>query len=121
MNNPLDAVDRSPTPREAAAQKLLYELVGLCIRQNASDLHLVPGLPPYLRIDGVLEPQPQRGPISREEMTALAEELVWPYDRAPLEKTGALDGAFSSPDGARFRFNLFRKQGELAIAFRRLE
>jgi twitching motility protein PilT len=32
-----------------------------------------------------------------------------------------VDGAVSGPNNTRFRFNLFRRQGELAVALRRLE
>jgi twitching motility protein PilT len=38
-----------------------------------------------------------------------------------LEKTGALDGAMTGPEGRRYRFNIFRRQGGLSIAIRRLE
>ena len=43
------------------------------------------------------------------------------FDRKGLERTGSVDGAISAPDGTRFRFNVFRRQGALAIALRRLE
>ena len=59
--------------------------------------------------------------VDPERINAIADELAQPYDRTPLETTGSLDGAFSGPDGVRFRFNLFRRQGQLAIAVRRLE
>jgi len=100
---------------------LLDHLLELCIRQNGSDLHLGVGLPPYVRIQGILEPQSQHEPIAAKQMEDLAEELLWPYDRAPLERTGSLDGALNAADGTRFRFNIFRRQGGLAIALRRLE
>ena len=38
----------------AAAGRLLESLLGECVRQDASDLHLVPDLPPYLRVEGLL-------------------------------------------------------------------
>jgi twitching motility protein PilT len=102
-------------------EKLLQELLALCIRADASDLHLAPGLPPYLRVEGVLRPQEDREPLSAETLNALADELGRPYDRSPLQTTGSLDGAFTGPEGVRFRFNVFRRQGQLALAIRRLE
>jgi twitching motility protein PilT len=98
-----------------------HELLELCIRADASDLHLAPGLPPYLRVEGILQPQTGRAPVSPEQITAIVEDLVRPYDRRPLETTGSLDGAFTGPEGVRFRFNVFRRQGQLAVAVRRLE
>lgn len=92
-----------------------------CLRLDASDLHLAPNLPPHFRIHGVLEPRSGAEPITPEILQSLADELARGLNRASLEATGSLDGAFSAPDGTRFRFNIFRRQGELAIALRRLE
>ena len=104
-----------------AALELLNSLLALCIAHDASDLHLVAGLPPYLRIEGILEPHTVYGPITLEQMKSLAEELLRPCGGTALERTGAQDGALSGVDGSRFRFNVFRRQGEPAIALRRLE
>ena len=41
--------------------------------------------------------------------------------RQPLEANGSLDGAMTGPDGTRYRFNVFRRQGRLSISIRRLE
>ena len=45
-----------------AADGALESLLGECVRQDASDLHLVPDLPPYLRSGG---PASSRRPIAR--------------------------------------------------------
>ena len=42
-------------------------------------------------------------------------------DRPPLTAPGSLDGAVTASGGARFRYNIFRRQGKLAVALRRLE
>jgi twitching motility protein PilT len=104
-----------------SVRQLLNDLLAECVRQDASDLHLSPGLPAYLRVHGVLEPLEARGPLSPETLAALGEELMGTTDRAAYRGTGSLDGAFSADDGTRFRFNVFRRQGEVAIALRRLE
>jgi twitching motility protein PilT len=103
------------------ARTLLDDLLAECKRQDASDIHLAPRLPPYLRVHGVLEPQENRLALSPTELEALAEELARGFDRASLQTTGSLDGALSAGDGTRYRFNVFRRGGQLAIALRRLE
>jgi twitching motility protein PilT len=108
-----------PTPD--AANRTLHSLLAECVRCDASDLHLVPGLPPYLRVEGVLEPQHDRPALSPEATEAIARQLAAEISREPLEKTGSLDGAMTGPDGTRYRFNVFRRQGGLSIAVRRLE
>ena len=96
-------------------ETLLDQLLEACVEQDASDLHLAPDLPPYFRIHGVLEPSAQFPAVSSEQMTALADRLAVGFDKQSLERTGSLDGALTSA-GARFRFNVFRRQGALGIA-----
>ena len=98
----------------------LTELLQLCVTRDASDLHLVPGAAPYLRVYGELAPLPEAAPLSASEVAALAEELVGDHGRSALAKSGVADGALSRV-GARFRFNVARRQGELSVALRRLE
>ena len=104
-----------------ADESVLAGLLAECVRLDASDLHLAPGLAPYFRIHGILEPHEKLPPVTPEEVNALAAELGHAFDRTALERTGSLDGAVSATDGTRFRFNVFRRQGQLAIALRRLE
>jgi len=98
----------------------LAALLDACVKADASDLHLAAGSPPYLRVHGILDPVGS-SPIGLAEVTALAENLVRGDLAAALAEKGARDGAVSAPDGTRFRFNVFRRQGELSIALRRLE
>jgi twitching motility protein PilT len=100
---------------------LLDALLADCVRQGASDLHLAPQLPPYLRVHGILEPIAGRQALSAPQTAELAAEISGGLDAAPLTETGSLDGAIGGPDGTRFRFNVFRRQGEYSVAIRRLE
>lgn len=98
----------------------LEELLNTCVQTGASDLHLAPDLPPYLRLHGILEPMSDRPVISPATMLQLARALVADFDTSAVTRTGSVDGACSAA-GARFRFNVFRRQGKLSIAMRRLE
>jgi twitching motility protein PilT len=102
-------------------QALLDRLLGDCVKLDASDLHLVPDRPPYFRIHGVLDPGPGEPPLAAEQLDEIAERLTSAIDRSALERTGSVDGALSASDGTRFRFNVFRRQGRLAVSLRRLE
>jgi len=108
-------------PASGSAQRLLNTLLHDCVVHDASDLHLAPDLPPYLRLHGVLQPQTDHPRVSAEQIKAIGVHLAAQSDRPPLEGPGSLDGAISAADGTRFRFNVFRRQGKLAIALRRLE
>ena len=103
------------------AGRRLESLLAECMRQGASDLHLVPDLPPYFRVEGKLEPQTGIAPLSAADTEELAAYLSKGLSQQPLQSTGSLDGAVTDPDGTRYRFNIFRRQGRLCIAIRRLE
>ena len=94
-------------------------LLSACVALGASDLHLSPGLPPMLRLQGVLQPVEGATVVSARDMEKIGLRLsaVMPDG---IER-GSIDGAIAGPEGTRFRFNLFRRQGELAAALRRLE
>lgn len=105
----------------SATADLLSRMLSLCVAQDASDLHLAPSLAPYLRVHGILEPQHELGVMEARTTQELGELLTRGFDRSTLDTTGSVDGAMSAPDGTRFRFNVFRRQGAISIALRRLE
>jgi twitching motility protein PilT len=109
-----DASVDSPEPT-------LTRLLAATESAGASDLHLAPGRPPQLRVHGELLPIPDHAPIDSAEIEAIAESIMNSGNRRSLQERGSADGACSSPSGVRFRYNVFRRQGLLAIALRRLE
>jgi twitching motility protein PilT len=105
------------------AVQVLDRLIAVCIAQDGSDLHFSPGLPPYMRHHGELLPMDGEAVYSAATVAELAAELLRRagavVDTASMPR-GSFDGALSAP-GGRFRFNIFRRQGEVAVALRRLE
>ena len=72
-------MEENTQPVQAPVTTLKIEqLLEECMRRNASDLHLQFGLPPILRIDGVLTPV--------NNVPALTEELVRELVFATLDK-----------------------------------
>ena len=111
---------------------LLESLFACCEENGASDIHLSPGEVPRLRIRGELKAMTDYRAFDAETVDEIAMELglatlpVGSSDgservRYLLLKEGALDGAVSSPSGARYRFNLFREMNRHAVALRRLD
>jgi twitching motility protein PilT len=100
---------------------VLEDLLAYCEKNDGSDVHLTPGHPPLVRIDGELVRVAGYERLRAEETEAMSEEIMNSGQRRALEERGAADGACSSPGGARFRFNVFRRQGKRAIVLRRLE
>lgn len=96
-------------------QELLEEMV----ERRASDLHLTSGVPPQLRIDGVLVPcdRPALSPeTSREYSFAMVDEKR--IERLEAEK--GLDTSFGVSGLGRFRLNIYYQRGTVAAAVRHL-
>ncbi|MGA2497929.1 MAG: PilT/PilU family type 4a pilus ATPase [Tepidisphaeraceae bacterium] len=108
------------TPAKMPGQALA-RLLDECERLGGSDLHLAPGREPQVRVHGELGPIPDHGPLTSGELDAMSDVLMNSGQRRSLGERGSADGACSSPGGARFRFNVFLRQGLRAIVLRRLE
>lgn len=89
-----------------------------CIRRNASDLHLQYGLPPVLRVDGVLAPIAGMAGLNEETVKRLIFATLDEEQQKILIKDKEFDYSFAFGDIARFRVNAFHERGKLAAAFR---
>jgi twitching motility protein PilT len=105
--------------RETGLGRLLEHLV----ERRATDLHLVCGLPPILRIDGALK-RAGDAALDEDELARLFAGLVDGPARARLAADGAVDFTLalegSAGGSGRFRVNLHRERGRLAAAIRSL-
>ncbi len=98
----------------------LPALLHLCVEGQSSDMHLVVGQPPLLRQFGQLTTAPDQSPITAEEMEAICGQLLDGFVR-PLQDRGDADGAMTSADGSRFRYNVYKRGGQLCVSLRKLE
>lgn len=96
----------------------LKQLLQLVVDSKASDLHLLAGSPPTLRIDGVLAPVPNEGPLTDETVGALIKEGLTSQQLEIVAMNKELDFSISFSDKARFRVNVYTQKGSLAAAFR---
>lgn len=96
----------------------LDTLLAETLARNASDLHLAVGRPPALRIYGSLVFRHDLPPLEREELDRCFELLATPEQRAGFARDCELDFAYTSQTGDRFRVNVARQRGELAVALR---
>ena len=96
----------------------LVAMLERCVEEGASDLHLSVDRPPLFRLHGRLE-EAGFEPFSSEQFEALAEALMNPRQRQHFAVQMTIDLGFTS-DGERFRLNLFRERGRIALAVRHL-
>jgi twitching motility protein PilT len=84
---------------------------------QASDLHLVAGSVPIIRVHGRLDKTKHRR-LSDEEIRQLVFEVLSDEQIRKFEQTGDLDFAHGIDGEARFRFNIYRTQTGTAAAIR---
>ncbi|MFB3892718.1 MAG: type IV pilus twitching motility protein PilT [Phycisphaerae bacterium] len=89
------------------------------IKAGASDLHLKSGAPVYFRSKTVLRPAKGER-FTERDLEQMALELLNPKQRAALEEGGSIDVAYEIEGSDRFRINIYRQRGTLAIAVRRV-
>jgi twitching motility protein PilT len=89
----------------------------LLVKQNGSDLHLISGNPPRIRLYGEIHPVKYRQ-LSREETLDLLHEIMPDRVRATFEAKGGADFAYSLPGISRFRVNVMRHLGGVGAVFR---
>ncbi|MFH0937285.1 MAG: PilT/PilU family type 4a pilus ATPase [Candidatus Daviesbacteria bacterium] len=96
----------------------IQQLLELTIERGASDLHLVVGYPPMIRVHGDLIPILGEQVISDNEIVGLVTPILSPTQKQVFENTFELDLAIPFENKARFRVNVFREQGHLAVSLR---
>jgi twitching motility protein PilT len=89
----------------------------LVVNQKGSDLHLMSGQPPRIRLYGDLMPIKYRE-LSADETAALLAETMTDEVRQHFEARYSLDFAYEVPGLARFRVNAFRHLHGLGAVFR---
>ncbi len=92
-------------------------LLAGAVKNRASDVHILEGLPPYLRINGDLK-KIEAPPVSHDDMRNLVQEVMPEHLKSDLEANYHVDFSYEIPDVARFRVVLFFQGGRLALAFR---
>ncbi|NLA76518.1 MAG: type IV pilus twitching motility protein PilT [Clostridiales bacterium] len=95
----------------------LDDLLRLTVEKKGSDLHLVVGMPPCLRINGELVKQDF--PIMLPpDVQALIFKIMSELQKEKLYNDWELDMSYSIPSCARFRGNVIVQRGSLAAVFR---
>lgn len=87
--------------------------------QGASDLHLISGSQPILRVHGEME-RVKFKPFTNDDLKAMLYEIA-PEDKIKLfEETGDIDFAYEIPNLARYRANFFQQKWGIGAVFREI-
>ncbi len=94
--------------------------LGRAVEAGASDLHLIPGYPPVLRLHGDLT-ELRGPPVTGEELSPLLTALLPAAARDRLQANKSVDYSFDltvGGEGRRFRANVFQAGGQFAACVR---
>lgn len=86
--------------------------------KGASDVHITVGLPPKMRLNGKLIAMDNYEKMLPPDTKEIADEVMNDKQKAKLEENGQHDMSFSIPGVGRYRLNVFKQRGSIAMAFR---
>ncbi|KKU02958.1 MAG: twitching motility protein [Candidatus Amesbacteria bacterium GW2011_GWA1_46_35] len=98
--------------------KTIQELLQYVIDNKASDLHVVAGAPPTIRLDGVLVPVAAEEAVTPLSAGQLINGVLTAEQKEVLTVNRELDFSFTLAEKARFRVNAYQQKGSMAAAFR---
>src|ERR1035437_1447021 len=95
----------------------IRDILQLAVEKKASDVHLLAGGRPVLRINGKLGMLDSE-PIAPEDMKEIFDSITNEKQRESFQDNLELDFAYTLPGNARFRVNASLQQGTICLVFR---
>src|SRR2546426_12555648 len=103
--------DDGKVPAEARPEPEVNKLFRMVMKHEGSDLHLKVGLPPMMRLKGLIR-QMEMKPLTQEDMERLLVPIMSERLQKIFEETGGADFAHViGNDECRFRVNVFKQRG----------
>jgi twitching motility protein PilT len=116
MNQPQAPAEAAPQQKELNLRGLLQEM----IQKGASDLHITVGERPKIRIDGVLLDSAINHVLAPRDSLRLAYSILTENQKKRFETEDELDFSFGVQNLSRFRGNVYKQRGCVAMAIRQI-
>jgi twitching motility protein PilT len=95
----------------------ISQLLAFGVKNQASDLHLSAGLPPLIRVHGLMR-RTSLDALDHETVQAMVYDIMNDQQRKQYEQQLEVDFAFEIPGLARFRVNAYRQARGAAVVLR---
>ncbi len=92
-------------------------LLEAVIKMGGSDIHIVVGRPPVLRIRGRLRSLDTKV-LDSDDTTSLMKSITPDKNQQELQETGSTDFGFAFGDAGRFRTAIFKQRGNITMVLR---
>lgn len=96
----------------------INQLLQLTVERKASDLHLIVGIPPHIRVEGVLFPVTNESPLTPDFIEQSIRSLLTSEQAERFIVNKEMDFSASYSNHARFRVNAYYQKGTPAVSFR---
>jgi len=96
----------------------LDKLFKIAVEQKASDLHIIVGKPPILRVDGELKEIPNEAALTAEGAQALIFGILSDLQQQKFIAERELDMSYEITDFSRFRVNMHWEKGNVGLVAR---
>ena len=118
--DPARVSEKPDAPAQPAQELSLRVLLHEMIQKGASDLHLTVGDRPKLRVDGDLVNASFTRPLAPKDTLALAYSILTEQQKKRFEMDDELDFSFGVQNLSRFRGNVYKQRGCVAMAIRQI-
>ncbi len=101
------------------ATVLIDKLLQACVKQGASDIHIVVGQPPVFRLHGRMR-KLETKVLEPDDTMALMKSIAPERCQRELQEAGGSDFGFAFGDLARFRVSIFKQRGNISMVLRQI-
>jgi twitching motility protein PilT len=98
---------------------LIDKLLQACVKQGASDIHIVVGQPPVFRLHGRMRKLDTKT-LEPDDTMALMKSIAPDRCQRELQENGSSDFGFAFGDLARFRVSIFKQRGNVSMVLRQI-
>ncbi|UYV14116.1 MAG: PilT/PilU family type 4a pilus ATPase [Phycisphaera sp.] len=114
----MDAGSRAPD--EGDLRVNLHDVLKVAHKANASDIHLVSGQPPVMRVNQVMTPM-DFPVISQESGRAILEEMAPPEAVTTFDRQKDSDFSYEVDGLSRYRVNAHLQRGQVGLCLRAIK
>lgn len=98
---------------------LIDKLLQACVKQGASDIHIVVGQPPVFRLHGRMR-KLETKVLEPDDTVGLMKSISPERCQRELQESGSADFGFAFGDQARFRVSIFKQRGNISMVLRQI-
>jgi twitching motility protein PilT len=113
------ASDAQPTVEQPKQMLQMDRLLDVVIKQDGSDLHIVVGRKPTVRMGGRLRDLNTKV-LEPEDTMQLMKSITPEKNQQELQEKGGTDFGFAFGTAARFRVSVFRQKGVVSMVLRQI-